>query len=98
MLQIAQKLAVRVSPAVACDLRTSVCSVGHNLDSVLLRRRLKSSGYTVGTTLRSTATAVQTSPAEVMPETAVQGLQPQALWDYFYALTQIPRPSKCEDK
>jgi di/tripeptidase len=33
-----------------------------------------------------------------MPESAVQGLQPQALWDYFHDLTQIPRPSKFEDK
>ncbi|KAL0048560.1 hypothetical protein WJX82_005889 [Trebouxia sp. C0006] len=33
-----------------------------------------------------------------MPESAVQGLQPQALWNYFHDLTQIPRPSKFEDK
>ncbi|KAL3141936.1 hypothetical protein ABBQ32_004586 [Trebouxia sp. C0010 RCD-2024] len=33
-----------------------------------------------------------------MPENVVQGLQPQALWDFFQALTQIPRPSKSEDK
>ncbi|PIE44853.1 MAG: cytosol nonspecific dipeptidase [Gammaproteobacteria bacterium] len=25
-------------------------------------------------------------------------LQPQAVWDYFYQLTQVPRPSKHEDK
>lgn len=33
-----------------------------------------------------------------MPESVVEGLQPQALWEFFYALTQLPRPSKCEEK
>lgn len=33
-----------------------------------------------------------------MPESVVQDLQPQALWNYFYALTQLPRPSKSEEK
>lgn len=33
-----------------------------------------------------------------MPESVVEGLQPQALWRFFYALTQLPRPSKCEEK
>ena len=33
-----------------------------------------------------------------MPESVVQNLQPQALWDFFLALTQLPRPSKTEEK
>ena len=42
--------------------------------------------------------AASVTPLVEMPENAVQGLQPQALWEFFQALTQIPRPSKFEDK
>jgi len=29
---------------------------------------------------------------------AMKGLEPQSLWGFFYDITQIPRPSKFEDK
>ena len=105
MLQIVSRLAVRVSrPAFTCIRRTSVCKAGSvdlqykQAASALIRRRFSSSTHTVKPTLIHAATAAPAAPAVNMPESAVQGLQPQALWDYFYALTQIPRPSKFEDK
>ncbi len=29
--------------------------------------------------------------------TEIKALEPNAIWDYFYQLTQIPRPSKHEE-
>lgn len=61
--------------------------IGRELARQVYPRRSASCAYT--------ATSVNVSS---MPESVVQDLQPQALWNYFYALTQLPRPSKSEEK
>lgn len=33
-----------------------------------------------------------------MPSKAIEGLQPEILWNRFYEITQVPRPSKKEEK
>ncbi len=33
-----------------------------------------------------------------MGKEAIQGLEPKLLWEYFYEMTQVPRPSKKEEK
>ncbi len=33
-----------------------------------------------------------------MGKEAIEGLEPKLLWEYFYEMTQIPRPSKKEEK
>ncbi|MFH1196929.1 MAG: aminoacyl-histidine dipeptidase [bacterium] len=33
-----------------------------------------------------------------MSKEAIEGLQPQPIWNYFYDITQVPRPSKKEEK
>jgi dipeptidase D len=33
-----------------------------------------------------------------MPDLAIEGLVPKSLWDRFYEISQIPRPSKHEDR
>jgi dipeptidase D len=33
-----------------------------------------------------------------MGKEAIEGLKPQLLWQYFYGMTQVPRPSKKEEK
>ena len=104
MLHIVKQLIVGVSgPAVPCRLRTSVSRIGRlHLRQIYLPLRVTNRPYNwrrlARPNLRTAATAAKPITPLTMPETAVRGLQPQALWDYFYALTQIPRPSKFEDK
>lgn len=33
-----------------------------------------------------------------MSQTAIEGLKPELIWKYFYGITQVPRPSKKEEK
>lgn len=33
-----------------------------------------------------------------MSQKAIEGLQPELIWKYFYGITQVPRPSKKEEK
>ncbi len=33
-----------------------------------------------------------------MSENAVQGLKPEILWERFYEISRVPRPSKKEEK
>jgi len=33
-----------------------------------------------------------------MPKSAIEGLEPKILWERFYEITQVPRPSKKEEK
>lgn len=33
-----------------------------------------------------------------MSENAIDGLEPKLVWEYFYGMTQVPRPSKKEEK
>ncbi|MBU0475194.1 MAG: aminoacyl-histidine dipeptidase [Bacteroidetes bacterium] len=33
-----------------------------------------------------------------MSKTAIEGLEPKLVWEYFYGMTQVPRPSKKEEK
>ncbi len=33
-----------------------------------------------------------------MGKEAIEGLKPELLWEYFYGMTQVPRPSKKEEK
>ncbi len=33
-----------------------------------------------------------------MNKEAIEGLEPKLLWEYFYGMTQVPRPSKKEEK
>ena len=102
MLYIVTQLAVRTSgPAFARHLRTSTAdclSVQRSRVVQTVKRRCLSWGQTANLNLSSVATAAGLVTVSAMPESVVQGLQPQALWDYFLDLTQIPRPSKFEDK
>lgn len=102
MLYSVTQLAVRTSgPAFARHLRTSTVgcfSVQRSRVVQTVKRRCLSWGQTANLTLSSVATAAGFVTVFAMPESVVQGLQPQALWDYFHDLTQIPRPSKFEDK
>ena len=34
----------------------------------------------------------------MMSQKAIEGLQPELIWKYFYGITQVPRPSKKEEK
>ena len=103
MLPAAQHLSVRLRcPAVACKIHTAL---GKFRALQVLHRQLYSQlgSKSLQPTLQARRThlcgAVAISPSVVqMPESVLQGLQPQALWDFFQALTQIPRPSKFEDK
>ncbi|VAX25820.1 Cytosol nonspecific dipeptidase [hydrothermal vent metagenome] len=33
-----------------------------------------------------------------MSKSAIEGLEPKLVWEYFYGITQVPRPSKKEEK
>ena len=33
-----------------------------------------------------------------MPKSAIEGLEPKILWERFYEITQVPRPSNKEEK
>jgi len=33
-----------------------------------------------------------------MSDTAIKGLEPKLIWEHFYAISQVPRPSKKEEK
>ncbi len=33
-----------------------------------------------------------------MSKAAIEGLEPKLLWEYFYGITQVPHPSKKEEK
>lgn len=33
-----------------------------------------------------------------MSKAAIEGLEPKLIWEYFYGITQVPRPSKKEEK
>jgi hypothetical protein len=102
MLYIVKQLAVRTTvPALACNLRTSTAgclSLQRGRVIPTVTRRCLSWGQTAKLSLSTAATAAGPITVSTMPESAVQGLQPQALWDYFHDLTQIPRPSKFEDQ
>ena len=102
MLYIVTQLAVRTTgPACARHLRNSIAGCLNLQRSRVvptLKRRCLSWGQTAKLNLSSVATAAGPVTVSTMPESAVQGLQPQALWDYFHDLSQIPRPSKFEDK
>ena len=102
MLYIVTQLAVRTTaPAFALHLRTSTAgclSAQRSRVIQTVKRRCLSWGQTANFGHSSVATAAGLVTVSTMPESAVQGLQPQALWDYFHDLTQIPRPSKFEDK
>ena len=102
MLYTVTQLAVRTTvPAFARHLRTFTAgclSVQRSRVFPTGKRRCLSWGQTANLLLSSVATAAGPVTVSTMPESAVQGLQPQALWDYFHDLTQIPRPSKFEDK
>lgn len=102
MLYIVTQLAVRITgPAFARHLRTSTAgclSLQRSRVVPTVKQRCLSSGQTANLNLSSVATAAGPVTVSTMPESAVQGLQPQALWNYFHDLTQIPRPSKFEDK
>ena len=103
MLPVAQHFSVRLRcPAVTSKIHTAVA----NLRSLHTARRQEDNQRTwkrpqptLQTVKSHLCGAVATTPSVLqMPESVVQGLQPQALWDFFQALTQIPRPSKFEDK
>lgn len=102
MLYVVKQLAVRTDvPALARILRTSAAgcfSVQRGRVVPTVTRKCLSSGQSAKLRIRTAATAAGPITVSTMPESAVQGLQPQALWDYFHDLTQIPRPSKFEDK
>ena len=104
MLHIVKQLIVGVpGPAVPYSLGTCVSHIGRlhlrqNHLPLRVPERPSSWARSARPNLRTAATAAKPITPLAMPETAVHGLQPQALWDYFYALTQIPRPSKFEDK
>ena len=103
MLPIGQQVCIRLSsPVVSCTFRTTLGrltasqSVHKQADTRVSLKCLQSHLQAVRPSL---CRAVATEPPVVqMPENVVQGLQPQALWNFFQALTQIPRPSKFEDK
>ncbi|DBA78247.1 TPA: hypothetical protein ACH3X2_008201 [Trebouxia sp. C0005] len=102
MLYVVKQLAVCTDvPALARILRTSAAgcfSVQRGRVVPTVTRKCLSSGQSAKLRIRTAATAAGPITVSTMPESAVQGLQPQALWDYFHDLTQIPRPSKFEDK
>jgi hypothetical protein len=50
------------------------------------------------TILSATSIDVATMVQPTERTTAIHGLEPQTVWRYFADLTQIPRPSKHEDK
>ena len=33
-----------------------------------------------------------------MSKAAIEGLEPKLIWEYFYGITQVPHPSKKEEK
>ncbi len=33
-----------------------------------------------------------------MPKSAIEGIEPKILWERFYEISQVPRPSKKEEK
>ena len=33
-----------------------------------------------------------------MPKSAIEGIEPKILWKRFYEISQVPRPSKKEEK
>lgn len=102
MLHLVRQLAVRsVLPAAACHSctrKTSWCQDCERRRHLFPapQRHSDTAAKAIRPTFRRSA-SVTTAPI-AMPESVVEGLQPQALWEYFHVLTQLPRPSKHEDK